>query len=43
MDILVVLTARQHGLTVLHVDDGFGAIAKVRPDIEMLRLQPVTG
>lgn len=43
MAILIALTARQHGLTLLHVDDDFGAIAKVCPDIEMLRLQPVTG
>lgn len=43
IDILIALTARQHRLTVLHVDDDFAAIAKVCPDIDMLRLQPVTG
>nr|WP_232789587.1 PIN domain-containing protein [Streptomyces jeddahensis] len=43
MDILIALTAEQHRLTVLHVDDDFAAIAKVRPDISMLRLQPQTG
>ncbi|MFC8590738.1 PIN domain-containing protein [Streptomyces atroolivaceus] len=43
IDILIALTARQHRLTVLHVDDDFAAIAKVCPDIGMLRLQPVTG
>ncbi|MFJ8883753.1 hypothetical protein ACIRJR_10110 [Streptomyces sp. NPDC102402] len=43
IDILVALTARRHRLTVLHVDDDFSAIAKVCPDIDMLRLRPVTG
>jgi hypothetical protein len=37
MDILIALTAEQHHLTVLHVDDDFAAIAKVRPDIPMVR------
>ncbi|WP_345035509.1 PIN domain-containing protein [Streptomyces sannanensis] len=40
MDILIALTAQQHRLTVLHVDDDFGAIAKVRPGIPMIRLRP---
>ncbi|MEU2394515.1 PIN domain-containing protein [Streptomyces sp. NPDC007369] len=43
MDILIALTAQQHRLTVLHVDDDFTAIAKVRPGISMIRLQPRTG
>ncbi|MFI2783005.1 hypothetical protein [Streptomyces sp. ALB3] len=43
IDILITLTARQHRLTVLHVDDDFRAIAKVCPDIDMLRLPPATG
>lgn len=40
MDILIALTAEQHRLTLLHVDDDFTAIAKVRPGIEMVRLVP---
>ncbi|MCH5676668.1 PIN domain nuclease [Streptomyces gilvus] len=40
IDILIALTAEHHRLTVLHVDDDFGAIAKVRPGIPMIRLQP---
>jgi predicted nucleic acid-binding protein len=40
MDILIALTAEQHQLTVLHVDDDFAAIAKVRAGIPMIRLQP---
>ncbi|MET9952868.1 PIN domain nuclease [Streptomyces sp. NPDC006339] len=38
MDIVIALTAEQHGMTLVHVDDDFGAIAKVRPGIPMLRL-----
>ncbi|MFD5323766.1 PIN domain-containing protein [Streptomyces sp. NPDC127092] len=38
MDILIALTARQHRMTLIHVDDDFGSIAKVRPDISMCRL-----
>ncbi|WP_234426141.1 PIN domain-containing protein [Streptomyces kebangsaanensis] len=37
MDILIALTAEQQHLTVLHVDDDFAAIAKVRPGIPMVR------
>ncbi|MFE9173092.1 PIN domain-containing protein [Streptomyces kebangsaanensis] len=37
LDILIALTAEQHHLTVLHVDDDFAAIAKVRPGIPMIR------
>ncbi|MFE9169176.1 PIN domain nuclease [Streptomyces kebangsaanensis] len=37
LDILIALTAEQHHLTVLHVDDDFAAIAKVRPGIPMVR------
>ncbi|WP_282691755.1 PIN domain-containing protein [Streptomyces sp. CC208A] len=40
MDILIALTAQQHRLTLLHVDDDFTSIAKVRPGIAMIRLQP---
>ncbi|MFB6838166.1 PIN domain nuclease [Streptomyces sp. NPDC056361] len=40
MDILIALTAEQHHLTLLHVDDDFTAIAKVRPGIGMVRLLP---
>lgn len=43
MDILIALTARQHRLTLIHVDDDFGSIAKVCPDIAMTRLQPLDG
>ncbi|MGW5098361.1 PIN domain-containing protein [Streptomyces nodosus] len=37
IDILIALTAEHHGLTVLHVDDDFAAIAKVRPGLSMVR------
>lgn len=40
IDILIALTAEHHRLTLLHVDDDFAAIAKVRPDMQMIRLQP---
>ncbi|MEV7566123.1 hypothetical protein [Streptomyces tanashiensis] len=40
MDILIALTAEHHRLTLLHVDDDFTAIAKVRPGIDMVRLLP---
>ncbi|MFJ7626042.1 hypothetical protein ACIQZN_06085 [Streptomyces sp. NPDC097595] len=43
MDILIALTARQHRLTLIHVNDDFGSIAKVCPDIAMTRLQPLDG
>lgn len=43
MDILIALTAQQHRLTVVHVDDDFTSIGKVRPGIPMIRLQPRTG
>ncbi|MCT9142480.1 PIN domain nuclease [Streptomyces violarus] len=42
IDILIALTAEHHRLTVLHMDDDFTAIAKVRPDLSMLRAQPRT-
>ncbi|MBR7837148.1 PIN domain nuclease [Actinospica durhamensis] len=38
MDILIALTAEHHRLTLLHVDDDFASIAKVRPGISMIRL-----
>lgn len=37
MDILIALTAHRHQLTLVHVDEDFTAIAKVRPDIAMIR------
>lgn len=37
-DLLIALTAAQHGLTLIHVDDDFDAVAKVRPGISVLRL-----
>ncbi|QUW80212.1 VapC toxin family PIN domain ribonuclease [Streptomyces mirabilis] len=42
MDSLIVFTAEHHGPTVPPVDDDFAAIAKVRPGIPMIRLQPRT-
>ena len=38
MEILIALTAEQNRLTLLHVDDDFASIAKVRPGISMIRL-----
>jgi predicted nucleic acid-binding protein len=38
IDILIALTAEHHRLTLLHVDDDFASIAKVRPGISMIRL-----
>ncbi|MET8074937.1 VapC toxin family PIN domain ribonuclease [Streptomyces sp. NPDC005303] len=32
LDILIAPTADHHGLTLLHADDGFAALAKVRPE-----------
>jgi predicted nucleic acid-binding protein len=37
---LIAFTAEHHHLTVLHLDDDFAAIAKVRPDLMMVRAQP---
>jgi predicted nucleic acid-binding protein len=42
MDILIALTAQQHRSTLLHVDDDFASIAKVRPGIAMTRLEERT-
>ena len=42
MDILIALTAQQHRLTLLHVDDDFASIAKVRPGIAMSRLEELS-
>jgi len=39
IDILVALTAAQHRLTVLHLDNDFAAIAKVHPDIQIQQLE----
>ncbi|WP_327009855.1 hypothetical protein OHA72_23065 [Dactylosporangium sp. NBC_01737] len=41
MDIIIALTAQAHGLTVAHVDADFDSIAKVRPDIAMVRIDKV--
>lgn len=38
IDILMALTAEHHQLSLLHVDDDFQSIAKVRPGISMIRL-----
>lgn len=38
IDLLIALTAQEHGLTVVHADDDFAAIAKVRPGVAMIRL-----
>jgi len=43
MDILIALTARRHGLTLVHADGDFASIAKVRPDIEMVRIEERAG
>jgi predicted nucleic acid-binding protein len=39
IDILIALTAAHHRLTVLHLDDDFAAIVKIRPDIRIQRLE----
>lgn len=38
MDILIALTAHAHRQTLIHVDDDFASIAKVRPGFAMIRL-----
>jgi predicted nucleic acid-binding protein len=38
LDILIALTAHEHRLTLIHADADFGAIAKVRPGIAMIRV-----
>ncbi|MEU5980413.1 VapC toxin family PIN domain ribonuclease [Streptomyces sp. NPDC047315] len=38
MGIVTVLTARDHGLTVVHTDDRFEAVRRVYPDIPMVKL-----
>ncbi|WP_256254947.1 hypothetical protein [Streptomyces sp. cf124] len=40
IDILIALAAEHHRLTLLHVDDDFAAIAKVRPGLSAVRGQP---
>ncbi len=37
LDVLIALTAEHHGLTLLHVDDDFAAIAKVRSGLSLVR------
>lgn len=39
VDIVIALTARRHGLTLVHADGDFASIAKVRPEIEMVRIE----
>jgi hypothetical protein len=39
IDILIAVTAQRHRLTLVHADDDFAAIAKVRPDIAMIRVR----
>ncbi|MBG0815310.1 PIN domain-containing protein [Planomonospora sp. ID82291] len=38
MDIMIALTAQANGLTLIHADQDFAAIAKVRPEIMMIRI-----
>lgn len=38
MDILIALTAEAHGLTLIHADQDFASVAKVRPGIPMIRV-----
>jgi predicted nucleic acid-binding protein len=38
MDIMIALTAQANRLTLVHADDDFTSIAKVRPGIAMVRL-----
>ncbi|MEH0520161.1 hypothetical protein QBA38_14160 [Streptomyces stelliscabiei] len=40
IDILIALTAEHHRLTLLHVDDDFAAITKVRPGLSVVCGQP---
>ena len=41
MDILIALTAEEHRVTLVHMDDDFNAVAKVRPGIAMARLETI--
>lgn len=41
LDILIAHTAAEHRLTLLHADQDFAAIAKVRPGIAMIRIDQV--
>jgi predicted nucleic acid-binding protein len=38
IDVAIALTAHSHGLTLVHNDGDFEAIAKVRPEIAMVRI-----
>jgi len=38
MDIMIALTAQANRLTLVHADEDFASIAKVRPGIPMVRL-----
>ncbi|MFI6283672.1 PIN domain-containing protein [Streptomyces sp. NPDC051018] len=40
MDVVTALTARFHGLTLVHADADFDHIAAVCPDIPMIKLDP---
>jgi hypothetical protein len=43
MGIVIALTAHRHGRTLVHVDDDFASIARVRSGIEMIRLDERVG
>jgi predicted nucleic acid-binding protein len=38
MDIVIALTALEHRLTLLHADADYDSIAKVRPELPMIRV-----
>ncbi|MFF8959644.1 PIN domain-containing protein [Streptomyces sp. NPDC014894] len=38
MDVMTVLTARDHGLTVVHTDDRFDAIGRMLPGVPMIKV-----
>lgn len=41
IDILIALTAQEQRLTVVHADEDFAAISRVRPGIAMIRIGEV--
>jgi predicted nucleic acid-binding protein len=38
MDIIIALTAHEDRLTLIHADQHFASIAKVRPGLAMIRI-----
>ncbi|MEO3976892.1 hypothetical protein [Streptomyces sp. CAU 1734] len=38
MDIVTALTARDHGLTLVHTEDRIDAIGQIHPDITMIKV-----